>query len=398
MTEPFELLVIQGQKQGARAPVSDSKLTSVGNDYDCDVMLGLPGIEHALALPNSENQKKLPVDFPKMEMKQHEGRLLVRVVRGNIKVGQETLSEGGQSELRPDTPVTLGDSVFVVGPTSALQTVENQIDVSGSQDVVTSDATNATTNAQPTEETEVDQVNAKPKNRAAAGLMYVVAGLCIVVGGAVAILNYGNASNATEPDASKVVAAELERGGFASLSVALLENDAVLVNGFLESRAELHEVRNLVQSSTDATIEEDIQLGEELVDSVQSVFQVNDVAATVESVSKGSVLVRTNSDDMGLLERIEKIAYDDVADLEHLELINTIPVVTAEEEVEPKNNSVDSLPGKRIVLIVAGEYIKTEDDSVYYQGSVLPSGHKVLAILDKKIQVVLDGNQTELTF
>jgi len=171
-----------------------------------------------------------------------------------------------------------------------------------------------------------------------------------------------------------------------------------LVNGFLESRAELHEVRNLVQSSTDATIEEDIQLGEELVDSVQSVFQVNDVAATVESVSKGSVLVRTNSDDMGLLERIEKIAYDDVADLEHLELINTIPVVTAEEEVEPKNNSVDSLPGKRIVLIVAGEYIKTEDDSVYYQGSVLPSGHKVLAILDKKIQVVLDGNQTELTF
>ncbi len=395
MTEPLELLVIEGQKYGARASISDTELTSVGNDYDCDVMLGLPGIEHALALPNSESQKKLPVDFPKLEMKQHEGRVLLRVVRGTIKVGQETLSEGGKSELHPDTPVTLGNSVFVVGPTSALQKVENQPGQSDSQEVTTT--TTDATNAESAVQTEVKTTNVKPKKRAV-GLLYSVAVLCVIAGGIAAIVNYGNSGNVVQPDASKSVAAELERGGYSSLSVALLDNDAVLVDGFLESRAELYEVRNLLQASTNATIEWDIKLGETLVDSVQSVFQVNGVVASVKSVSSGSVLVETSSDDLALLERIEKVAYDDVADLEHLELVNTIPVVAAvEEEVEPEN-TMDSIPGKRIVMIMAGEYIRTEDGSVYYQGSVLPSGHKVLAILDKKIQLELDDNQIELTF
>jgi len=400
MTEPLELVVIEGQKHGARAPISESGLTSVGNDYDCDVMLGLPGIEHALALSNPENQqKKMPADYPKLEMKQHEGRLLLRVVRGNIQVGEKMLAEGGQSELLPDTPVTLGDSVFVAGPTSALQVVESQLaqkdqtSLSDNQELATTSS--ETSMAESVEQTEVESTEVKPKKRGF-NFMTALATLCVVVGGIVTYVNYGQSNEPPKPDASKLVAAELERGGYAGLSVALLENDSVLVNGFLDSRAELVEVRTLLQSSSNTTIEWDVRLGETLVDSVQSVFQVNGIEATVESVADGSVLVQTNSDDLALLERIEKVAYADVANLKHLELANTIPVVA--EEPEPENNSIDSIPGKRIVLIVKDEYILTEDGSVYYTGSVLPSGHKVLAILDKKIQVELNDSQIELTF
>jgi len=333
--------LIEGQKHGARTPISDSKLTSVGNDYDCDVMLGLPGIEHALALPGAENeQKKLPVDFPKLEMQQHEGRVFLKVVRGNIQVGQKTLSEGGQSELLPDTPVKLGNSVFVVGPTSALQKVESQLgsspgsqlnsplenllDVSAVNDVATTDtgATDVAALTEQSEQPELESAEVKPEKRAAV-MLKAVAVVCVVVGGIVAVLNYGKSADVPVPDASKAVAAELEQGGFAGLSVALLDNDAVLVNGFLESRAELYEARSLVQASTDASVEWEVQTGEALVESVQSVFQVNGV---------------------------EKIAYDDVADLEHLELVNSVPVV-AVEEAEQKNNSMDSIPGKRIVMI-----------------------------------------------
>jgi len=407
MTEPLELLVVEGQKQGARTPISESELTSVGNDYDCDVMLGLPGIEHALALTNSEGQQKSPVDYPKLEMKQHEGRLLLRVVRGNIQVGEKVLAEGDQSELLPDTQVTLGDSVFIAGPTSALQTVKNELnqkaqlsqedqpDLSDSQGQDIAAANADTSIAETAEQTDMASSNAKPRKRGFS-FMNAVAVLCVVVGGVVTYLNYDQSNKPVEPDAAKSVAAELERGGFSGLSVALLENDAVLVDGFLESRAELYEARNLLQSTSNTSIEWDVQLGETLVDSVQSVFQVNGVEATVESVASGSVLVQTQSDDLALLERTEKIAYADVANLEHLELVNTVPVVAEETELE--NNSVDSLPGKRIVLIVKDEYILTEDGSVYYTGSVLPSGHKVLAILDKKIQVELNDSQIELTF
>ena len=398
MTEPLELLVIEGQKNGARTRISDTDVTSVGNDYDCDVMLGLPGVEHALALPGAEKKEKLPVDYPKLEMKQHEGNLLVRVVRGNVQVGQKTLSEGGQAALQPDTPVTLGNSVFVVGPSSALPTVSSTTDS-------VEDASQGHENAnQDTEagvainqgETDSADAETKPKKRGIS-LMNAVAALCVVVGGVVAFVNYEHSGDSTQPDASETVSAQLEQAGYTGLTVSLLDGDTVLVNGFMESRAELYEARSLLQTSTDALVEWDVKLGETLVDSVQSVFQVNGVAASVESVSSGSVLVQTETDDLALLERIKEIAYADVADLEHLELANTVPVV-AEVEEEPKNVGLDSIPGKRIVMIMAGEYIKTEDGSVYYQGSILPSGHKVLAILDKKIQVEFNDEQTELTF
>jgi len=392
MTEPLELLVIEGQKHGARAPVSTSDITSVGNDYDCDVMLGLPGIEHALTSADSDNQPKLPNEYPKVEIKQHEGRLLLRVVRGNIQVGQDVLSEGGHSELSPDTPVTLGNSVFVVGPSTALQVIDKQPGLSDNRDMATSDTTALV--AELVQQSGAESAAIKPKQRVVS-VMNAVAALCVVVGGIIAFVNYGQSDRRTQVDATKTVSAQLERGGFAGLSVAFLDDNAVLVNGFLESRSQLYEARTLLQSSTNAVIEWDVQLGETLVDSVQSVFQVNGVVATVESVASGSVLVKTSTDDLPLLERIEQVAYADVANLEHLELINTVPAVAA---AEPQNKDFASIPGKRIVMSVAGEYILTEDGSVYYTGSVLPSGHKVLAILDNAIQVELNNHQIELTF
>jgi len=223
MNESLELLVIEGPKQGARAPISASEVTSVGNDYDCNVMLGLPGIEHALALPNAENQKKLPSDYPKLEMKKHEGRLLIRVVRGSIQVGQKLLDEGGQAELQPD---------------------------------------NATANSTSVVQTAATPTAKKPTKRTF-NVVSAVASLCIVVGGAVAFVNYGQTNNEAVPEVSKTVAAELERGGFSGLSVTLLDNDTVAVNGFLQSRAELVEARNLLQSTSSALIEWDVQLGQQ---------------------------------------------------------------------------------------------------------------------------------------
>ena len=114
-------------------------------------------------------------------------------------------------------------------------------------------------------------------------------------------------------------------------------------------------------------------------------------------IGEGVVSVNTVTDDLDLLQRIEENVYRDVSDLQELELINEPPV--KEEEV-PDANRLDDIPGKRIVMIVASEptFIQTEDGSRYFEGSILPSGHLITAILDEKVQLLLDGKQIELSF
>ena len=83
--------------------------------------------------------------------------------------------------------------------------------------------------------------------------------------------------------------------------------------------------------------------------------------------------------------------------MRELKSVNEPPEIEVEE---PPPQRIDSLPGKRIVMIVASEpkYIQTEDGSRYFENSILPSGHTIVAILDKKVQLLLDEKQVELSF
>ena len=134
-----------------------------------------------------------------------------------------------------------------------------------------------------------------------------------------------------------------------------------------------------------------------MADSVGSVFRVNGLEAEVALVDEGIVSVNTNTSDHELLERVEQSAYADVPDLKKLELANEEPVVVAQE---PEKDPIESLPGKRIVMIVASEptYLQTEDGSRYFEGSILPSGHMVTAILDETVHLQLEDERIELSF
>jgi len=182
---------------------------------------------------------------------------------------------------------------------------------------------------------------------------------------------------------------------YAHLSLEQAGNGNIKVVGHVQQRAQLHKLRNSLVGM-ERMVFIDVSVGEIMAESVASVFRVNKLDAITTSLASGEVLAETATADLELLSKVEAIAYADVAGLKSLEIKNAMPVVAK----QPVGNDFETLPGKRIVMVVSTEptYILTEDGSRYFTGSILPSGHKVKAILAKKVELELDQNTIEVIF
>ena len=57
-------------------------------------------------------------------------------------------------------------------------------------------------------------------------------------------------------------------------------------------------------------------------------------------------------------------------------------------------------PGKRVAAIVPGDpaYVVTADGTRYFEGAMLPTGHRILAILSDRVQIERDGTASTLNF
>ena len=164
------------------------------------------------------------------------------------------------------------------------------------------------------------------------------------------------------------------------------------VTGHLESQAEKARLEKALADRSPARLS--VWVNEQVAASVAEVYRLNGIAAQVEAAGAGVVRVRTAVSDTRQLEHVQALARRDVPGLQQLAAVNEAP------PTPPPAASAIHDPGKRVAAIVPGEpaYLVTVDGTRYFEGAMLPSGHRIVAILSDKVQMEREGVASVLSF
>lgn len=130
-----------------------------------------------------------------------------------------------------------------------------------------------------------------------------------------------------------------------------------------------------------------------LAQAVQDVFRTHSVNAGVQVLAHGAVIVTTRSGDTARLEAAKAAALRDVRGVSAIEVRDTPP---AAPDAGPPTDD----PGKRVTSIVPGDapYVVTADGSRYFEGAVLPTGHRIAAIREREVVLERGGTSSPLRF
>ena len=158
------------------------------------------------------------------------------------------------------------------------------------------------------------------------------------------------------------------------------------IKGYLETDKQRTELERLLADQTPQPRMAAVWINEKVTAGVGEVFRLKGISAEVSSPGRGEVHVHTHAADIAALEQAKDTAVRDVPGLQKLVSSNDPPPV-------PPPPVVVSDPGKRIVAIVPGDpgYVKTADGTYYFVGAMLPTGHRLVAVLSDRIQMERDG-------
>lgn len=129
--------------------------------------------------------------------------------------------------------------------------------------------------------------------------------------------------------------------------------------------------------------------------SVVEVFRLYGIAAQASWSPEGELVLRTQERDAAKVQAAAAAARRDIARLPALRVDNQPPAPAA---AAPSPAPDD--PAKRLVAVVDNEdspYFITADGSRYFSGALLPSGHRVVQIVERSVIVERDGQRTRLT-
>ena len=187
--------------------------------------------------------------------------------------------------------------------------------------------------------------------------------------------------------------------GFDSLEVVRGADGRMQIIGYVPTRSSQLELSTLVKQ-LDSSIDVAAFVDKEVLAGVKDVFRVHDIDAELSSDGKGRVVaVSRESEDTDFLA-IKHAAREDVAGLVSLDVRNMPPPVQTEPKPEESYAVVNEPVGKRVMAIVQGapSYVITEDDTRYFVGSKLPTGHIITSIGMSSVMLDRQGTLTELAF
>lgn len=125
------------------------------------------------------------------------------------------------------------------------------------------------------------------------------------------------------------------------------------------------------------------------------VFRLHGIAAKPGWSPEGELLLHTRERDTGRVDAALAAVRRDLPGLPALRVDNQPPAVAP---VTPAPAADD--PAKRLVAVVDNSdspYFITADGSRYFNGALLPSGHRVVEIAERAVVVERDGQRTRLT-
>lgn len=369
----FELRVLQGEQQGACMTLPAGTAIHIGSGLDSDVVLrGLS------AQGEGELRLSIQADLDGVQL---------AVQQGRVQVHDRSLAAGQAMVVPMGTPLTLGQTQI------ALVQLEEQAEAAPSHAAQADAAGGVATNT-PASSPAADRFVRWPRRLLAGG------GALAAVSVGVLAFAYSAAPTPPSPEQQAQRAEALLHGAaMPRLTVRADAQGVLQINGYLETAAQraraeqLLSAERLPRAPAGAQAQWQVWVNESVVGAVQDVFRAKGIHAAVEAVGPGAVRVQTSVADPLLLEEVRSSARRDVPGLAALELQNTVPASQSRPVV------VDD-PGKRVASIVPGDppYVVTVDGTRYFEGALLPTGHRIAGIADKQVLLEFNGVRTPLEF
>ncbi len=364
------LVIIDGEQTGARAQLKVDKSFVIGSELGSDIVL------RDVALVGQCFRLSVGDEFAQVE-----------VLSGFVEIQGQQIAEHGRVTLHPYVPLKIGQTTLAYGEAED----ERWHHLSQIRDDSTQNPGNSIT---------VQQQNALPIKKYRGMLLGLVLILVSVGGGLIGMSTYSdnetaNAMVKSQSDIANDIASDivtvLEGSGFVGLKVTATEESGLLIEGNLETTAQRMLLEKILTELA-VVFQLRVLVGEQLAATVQEIYRINGIKASVQSQDPGIVQVATKEASLKKLNRVVMIAKRDIVGLRDIVVKNIKPP-------RPKRRQSKSAddPGKRIVSLVPGNpaYITTVDGARYFVGAMMPSGHKISAISGQ--QVLLDKNGTKST-
>jgi len=372
----YELRVLSGEQRGATSAVCPGDALRIGRDWSSDVVLQQADDSAAL-----------------LTMDEH-GQLILNADGGQCLIdGGIVLQAGEHTPLALYTSFTVGNAQMAVGQIGASQW-GTLFDDTGS------DAADIET---PPVETPVESLTQEPAGIWQVAISFMrhlslmqrfLLGGAALVSASVGMLTLAWAmspANLSLPERADYLHKTLTHSGFGALNVEIHDNE-LLVTGHLDTLAQRSELERSLINQTPARLA--VWVNDQVAAGVADVYRLNGITAQVHGSGSGVVHVLTHEADTAALEKVQAIARRDVPGLQELVPENDPPPAM------PPPETVRNDPGKRLAAIVPGDpaYVVTVDNSRYFEGAMLPTGHRIVSILSDHILIERDGVVSDLRF
>ena len=376
----LEVRVLDGELRGARTIVNAAYTLKASPDLGSDVVL------------RSQELGGRTVAF-----RAHGHGVLVHVRGGDAQAGDQRFDEGQKFLFPLYRPLTLGGLVLAFGQPDDPAWLQLGTEVPVEQDEADplSAAAYIGFDAEAAQAVSQQAAQASASSTPWSKWLAMAGSAVAAVSMGVWALAYAVAPAGPTPEQQVQAAqADLRRAGLAGLSVNLADGAAtMLVSGYLDKTAQRAQAEQLM-ANRDLPTQFRIWVNEDLVVAVRDVFRVQGVPADIKALGPGAMLAETHVADAGRLDAIKAVARRDVPGLTAIEVHNVPPPAA------PDPAPIIDDPGKRVSSIVPGHpaYIVTADGTRYFQGALLPTGHRIVAVNTGEVLLERGGQTTALQF
>ncbi|QTD45499.1 SctD/MshK family protein [Ottowia testudinis] len=365
----YELRVLNGEQRGASSAVRPGDMLRIGQDWSNDVVLqGAAGSAARLVLTD-------------------DGALGLHVDGGACALDGTPLPVGEPATLALYTPFTVGDTRMAVGRIGAPQWAA----LFGEEASAPAEAEGASGATAAPAPAAMASAMARRRGGWVPRLLASGAALVAISAGALTLAWAMGPATLSPPEQAQHLRQTLVHLGFGVLDVEH-RNGQLLVTGHLQTQAERTRLEQALASQTPARVA--VWVNEQITASVAEVYRLNGINAEVQSSGPGVVQVSTKEADADKLKDVQAKARRDVPGLVQLVATNDAP------PAPPRPEAMITDPGKRVAAIVPGDpaYVVTADGTRYFEGAMLPTGHRILAILSDRVQIERDGTASTLNF
>ena len=339
-SDKYQVCVLEGVQQGSRQALRTAQAQTLGNSFDCDIYLH----------DDSDSVHQIQI-LP--------GRFSISItlVSGDAVLDSTSMVVGQKYKLSPGTPVRLGESLFAIESLSNTPAVTNVTALHS--EITAPEPQDVTVPEMEFEECgDANMTDSRLINR-----LYRPVYLVLFIGAGL----IGSVFVAWSSDPKHKAPAQL----------ATLEASVVDAEVAIESGAQDIESQDIENSVTD-------------------VFRTYGLDAQASSMRTGVVRVKTTSTNTKKILAAQASAKADVYGLKKLIVDYDQPV---SEKIETPKKVANKAADQEIRMIVIGNptYVVAENQTRYFKGSKLPTGHRVADIQKGLVVVEKNGVKTELT-